>query len=235
MSTFPLGIDNVDFKLGTTVAVFSHGFGVDRTSNGMFNDIAASLPDDYGYVMFDYYDMINDALAMTTFSEQQSRLSKVIDWATTQPHVNQVVIVAHSMGCVITALLASSKPARTIMLAPPLDIGERTRQYFTSKPGAHKEGGEWVIPRSSGVTTRIPEQMFDEFEQADALAAFIDYARKHPFDLVIAGRDEVLAGQDYKQLARAPITLHTIKEADHNFSGAQRRQLIQLLDKLLLG
>jgi pimeloyl-ACP methyl ester carboxylesterase len=167
-------------ELAPHMVVFSHGFGVERTARGMFTDIVKALPADYGYVLFDYYEIAEKTINISTFDDQQRMLLSIIAWLSEQADVRDISLVAHSMGCVVAAMAQPPDISKAVMLAPPLHISDRTREYFTTKFGAEQRGGLWVIPRRDGTTSYVPELLFDEIEQIDAQQVLLDYAAVQP-------------------------------------------------------
>lgn len=223
----------LEYRLAPHMVVFSHGFGVRRDSRGMFTDISQHLPADFGYVLFDYDNIDGEMLRATYAAEQIVRLQRVVAWARQQPGVENVGIVAHSRGCLITSLARIQSLSFVVMLAPPLAQGH-ARHYFTNKPGTIKRGDDWHVPRSDGTTTIIPEGVFVEFDQVQREAVLLDYAVVQPMFVVVAGADGVLGEQDYGHLEANPnITLQTIAGASHDFADAARQPLIHLVSKYL--
>ncbi len=219
---------HADFELAPHMVVFSHGFGVERTARGMFSDIVQALPEGYGYVLFDYYEVTDTTVNISTFEDQQRMLLSIIAWLSEQAAVTDISLVAHSMGCVVAALAQPPEIKHAVMLAPPLQINERTRDYFTQKFGAQQRDGLWTIPRGDGTTTVIPSAVFDELSGLEAAALLLDYAAVQPFALVLPAHDEVLGETDYNDLALDEhITAQTIDDSDHNFTGDSRTAMIQ--------
>ena len=68
----------LEYRLAPSMLVFSHGFGVRRDSRGMFTDIIQHLPEDFGYVLFDYDSSENGMTRATLTGEQIARLKRVI-------------------------------------------------------------------------------------------------------------------------------------------------------------
>ncbi|MDB5184631.1 MAG: hypothetical protein JWN38_439 [Candidatus Saccharibacteria bacterium] len=232
--TLPPEVAAGEYRLGSQMVVFSHGFGVDRYGNELLSDLAQAMPAGYGYVLFDYNQKADDgSILVSTFAQQQAILDRVIAWAGQQSGVTAVHLVAHSMGCIIAALLAPTAIKNCIFLAPPLSIGENVRQYFTSKVGAQKDGPIWVVPRRRGAVTRMPEKIFDEMEATDAGAVLSRFGTARPYLLALAGADELLAGQDYRIFADTKVELVGIDDANHDFSDHARQQLCTLVAERL--
>lgn len=225
----------VEYQLAPQMVVFSHGFGVRRDARGMFTEIARSLPDGYGYILFDYneVDDENHTIRITDFAEQVVMLQKILAWTVAQNGVRSVSIVAHSMGCIVTALAGPQNTGELILLAPPTSIGERTRRHFTTKKDAEKHDGMWVVPRSDGTVSIIPETLFDQYEAVDAAAVLQELAALHPYTLVAAGADEVLTDAHYDALAANPrIDFINIANASHDFERGARQQLLDTIAQI---
>jgi len=222
----------VEYELKPRMVVFSHGFGVKRDSRGMFTDIVRHLPEGFGYVLFDYYDIdeAHNSVRLTDFAEQVTRLQTVLEWTLKQPRVEDVGMIAHSMGCIVAALTAIRGLSHVVLLASPTSIGERTRKYFTSKEGAKKQGDTWIVPRKDDTTSLIPESLFDQFEAIDAEQSMLKYADTQPFMLVTASKDMAVKGAVYDRIRAKPgIQYIEILGADHNFSGPNRKPLLETI------
>ncbi len=211
------------------MVVFSHGFGVQRDGRGMFTDIAQALPEGFGYVLFDYYEIDEErhTVRIADFAEQIERLKKVLDWVKGQSGVEDVSLIAHSMGCIVTALTKPKSLRKLILLAPPTSIGERTRRHFTTKKGAEKHDDMWVVPRSDGTISIIPETLFGQYERVDAEKALLALADEQPYKLIVAGSDGVVTDADYRKLATHPSVQYVeLADANHDFEGLSRPLLL---------
>ncbi len=223
----------MEHKLAPNMVVFSHGFGVARDGGGLFTELVADLPEGFGHVLFDHNDNNGGSTVLSDFTEQARRLSDIVHWTQQQPGVVETHIIAHSMGCVVTALAKPKINGYFILLAPPLQIGENTRSYYTSKPGAKQYGDRWLIPDSDG-TTIVPLSLIDEFEQINAGRTLLDFADDQRLTIVTAGNDEALADEDYSDLSNHPnVDFIAILEADHSFKGKNRKKLISLIRRVL--
>jgi pimeloyl-ACP methyl ester carboxylesterase len=225
----------IEFELAPRMVVFSHGFGVQRDSRGMFTEIAQHLPEGFGYVLFDYYefDEAQHTVRITDFAEQTERLEQMLAWTREQPGVQSVSLIAHSMGCIVAALAHPRELDKIALLAPPTSIGERTRQHFTTKKGAEKHDDMWVVPRSDGTISIIPESLFDQYEQVSAAQALLDLANMHPYKLIIAGADEVLTDDNYVKIAKHPSVQYVeLADANHDFEGTARPPLLDEINNM---
>lgn len=224
----------VEYRLAPHMIVFSHGFGVMRDARGMFTEIAAKLPDGFGYVLFDYNTQEGDKLRLTNLSDQVIRLTRVISCTRQQPGVKHLTIIAHSKGCIVTALAEPKDVAGVIMLAPPLHIGSGTRTRFTTRPGATRQGDTWSVPRSDGTTSLIDEAVFAEMDTIDGEQAVLSYAQMQPLYVIAAGDDRILPNQDYAKVAACTGTIFaTVEGASHDFEGAARQPLVDLVNTYL--
>ena len=224
----------LEYRLAPNMVVFSHGFGVRRDSRGMFTDLVRSLPDGFGYVLFDYDDVVGEGTLRATYATAQvDRLKQVMAWAKAQPGVERIGLVAHSRGCIIAALASITSLSAVILLAPPLVDGH-ARRYFTTKPGTVRKGDDWYVPRSDGTTTIISEGVFQEFEDVQREEVVLSYVAKQPACLIVAGADKILDDQDYASFEHNPnVSLAAIPGASHDFDGASRQELIRLVNNYL--
>jgi hypothetical protein len=197
----------VEYSLAPQLVVFSHGFGVSKDSRGLFPSIAQSLPRGWGYAMFDYdtFDAATNQARVTPMSERIERLKAVLDWAHQQPGV-----------------------------APPLVMGSRFEEIYTKRDGAKHDGHTWLLPRSDGSTTVVDDQPFADIVSIDAEGELTKLAMFRPYSLILASVDEILPDADYTDLLVLPsVNGMGIDGADHNFGGASRAELIELVNAQL--
>lgn len=218
-----------EYKAGRHVVVFSHGFDVRRDSNGLFHDIAANLPKDFGYVLFDYHSYEGSTETLRTFHEQARVLGHVIAWVKTQLHPLSFHLIAHSMGCVTAAFAGYSGFETVTFLAPPMKNTRGLRHFFTTHPGATHYGDYWEISRKSGKTTRVSERFFRELESANPSGFIRAYAFSNPIKIICATADQFIPEQHYDILkSQKNISVHALN-ADHNFTGEARHELLATL------
>ena len=162
----------IEYSLAPQMVIFSHGLGVRRDARGMFTDLVANLPVNFGYVLFEYNDDQDENVRTTLAAEEVHRLQLVLDWARRQPTTKHTNLIAHSRGCRIAALAAPTSLRRAVLLAPPL-MASLSKQRFVAKPGAVRQGDEWYIPRSDGTISIFPDAVFEEFTGEDPQNALV--------------------------------------------------------------
>ncbi len=222
-----------EYKPGQKIVIFSHGFDVRRDSDGLFHDIAKSLPEDFGYVLFDfhYYEGVFETLR--PLSEQAIVLQQVVAWAKHNLRPLSLHLVAHSMGCTIASFAEEPSFETVTYLAPPLKNGGGFRRFFTTHPGAQHKGSHWEITRRSGKTTRVSDKLFLESESADPVGYMRKYADIQPIQIIYAAQDRFIHEDLYLNLKGTKGLAIKGVEADHNFTGNARGVIIGELNGIL--
>jgi len=228
---FEGGTITVEYELAPNMVVFSHDFASLRDDHGLLSEVAANLPKGYGYVLFDYYDTDDSGkyIQIKTFAEQMKRLGTVLDWVHSRPGVNQIDIVAHSLGCIVVAKLSPMKIHHILMLAPPTTVGDDMQKYFEFA-GAKESAGVWRINRADGVTISIPDTFFKEVKRIDGEAELNELALQHEYLIVLPSEDEILNDVDYTDLMVMPsVHAEAVEDTNHYFEGQGRAQLLSLI------
>ena len=115
--------------------LFVHGFGVKRDARGMFTDIAANLPN-FSPVNFDLNTIDeNENLVVSNFSSQVETLKDI--WKKESAD-HEVYIIAHSQGCLVTAIADLPGITKTFFLAPPTNFNVEILDYFKAKTGTEQ-------------------------------------------------------------------------------------------------
>lgn len=215
------------------IVLFVHGFGVRWDSRGMFTDIKESLPKDFGSVLFDFYDIEDKDVFITSIEDQIKRLRQVIGGIKQQSTDAKLHIIAHSKGCIITALAKPEVNGEVIMLAPPESFGTTMEKYFSRYPGAKKTASELIIPRKDGTITHIPLDFFPQTQAVDAEKATLEYSEIKPFHILQTTEDEVIGKTNYRNLQASSNIDITPLAADHNFTDKTREKLIDYIKEIL--
>lgn len=209
--------------------ICSHGFAVRADSMGMFTDIAAAFPE-YEFRMFDYYDIQpNGDQTVRSLDEQAAILQKQIDNA---PE-GEIVLLCHSQGSTVAGLVDLSRVSEAILLAPPVEISRASLiNRMRHRKGARlNPRGMSVVPRTNGTTMRIPAAYMDSIEAHDRLTLYKAIAAAVPTTIIRATDDEILGLTPLEQVAG--VELIDIN-ANHNFTGNGRQELIKILKTVLL-
>lgn len=220
-------------KTSKDIVVFVHGFGVRYDSRGMFTDLEENLPKDWGYVLFDLYEVSGNAVYVTQISDQIKKLNKVIDDVKDEFKSAKIHVIAHSKGCVVTALAMPKVEGKIVLLAPPETFGKNLQDYFEKYPGAKKTNDCLIIPRKDGTITHISDKYFQESMQIQPDEEILKLSNQRKVIIFQTTEDEVIGLTSYSKLqGNSNIKIIPIK-SDHNFTGDNRRRLINQLKELL--
>ena len=210
--------------------VYSHGFGVKKDDRGLFTDIARVVPS-AEHILFDYNE-INQAgntLSVTPLRQQASLLNQKLG---ALPQDAVVDIIAHSQGCVVTAMAKPKDVRQILCLAPPVNLSqERIVRMFGSRSGAVINlEGQSTIPRRDGSTTIIPKDYWASIE-IDVIDLYNDFPNFSKTTFIIAKDDEVLGTSNFEQLdSRIELTQ---LDGDHDFTGDTRQNLTNAVKERL--
>lgn len=217
--------------------IFSHGFGVQRDSRGMFTELGAALKDTFLVVKFDYTEFNKAENTTTVYSlqTQAQMLAKVIEFVRTELKVTNINLVAHSQGGPVVGLLAPDNIQKIILLAPPtISSYERNLQRFRDRPGSvFNEQGVSKLARSDGSFTLIPADFLNDLKTLEPLKLFTELAQKTQLYFVAALQDEILIGEDHSQVRNIQGINYQELPGDHNFTGAARQTLVQIVKEII--
>lgn len=220
-------------KDSKNIVIFIHGFGVRWDSRGMFSELAQSLPEDWGNVLFDFYDIKGDNVYITDIDQQVRRLSQIIKSTQSEYPQATLHLIAHSKGCIITAIAQPEVSGCVILLAPPENFGTRIESYFRRYPGAIASESGLIIPRKDGTTTHIPADYFAQTAKIQVEEVLLAYSTVHAFALLQTTKDEVIGETHYERLQNQPNITISQLAADHNFTKSHRAQLIGYIKTML--
>ncbi len=211
------------------IIIFSHGFGVQKDSRGMFTDIAATLPKDTKTILFDYnrFDKKVNRLTVAPLSKQAQKLAKILD-TTRQLYPDAVIdLVCHSQGCVAAGLAKPKGLRRIVLLAPPATLSiERMANIFAYREGAHMDiDGESLFPRRDGSVTVVPKTYWPGIKAIDPVSLYNALAKHTEVIVINAHQDEILGQTDFSGLA-PHVTVIAI-EAGHDFLAEARAELLR--------
>lgn len=205
--------------------ICSHGFGVRADARGMFTEIARAFPE-HTFLTFDYNRIHpNGDIEVRPIDEQVETLQQKIDAN------DDVILLAHSQGCITAGLADLAKVSKAVLLAPPTRMSiERVMQKLMSRPGsAINLGGVSSLMRSDGSKTLIPGEYIASVGSRDPFAIYQDMADRVDTTIIRALDDEVVGLTNVDEITHAN---HVDLEADHNFTGDSRSKLIATLAEI---
>lgn len=211
-----------------TTIISSHGFGVKADSRGMFPDIAATFPD-YEFKMFDYNEVLSNGDTVVAPLEKQAQiLNEQINGVPD----NEIIILAHSQGCVVAGLADLTRVSKVILLAPPVNESmQGLIDRIVARPGAkYDPEGMSILPRSDGTTSYLPKEYIHSRQIQKPLKLYQKIADTKPTVIIRATDDEIIGLTNVDQINGAELIDIA---ADHNFRGESRIRLIDVLKKVL--
>lgn len=208
--------------------LFSHGFGVRKDSNGMFTDIAKKFPE-YKPVMFDYNKIeVDDDLTTVYSYRKQSRLLKSqIDKINSLDKDAEITIIAHSQGAIVAGL-CNKKTTKAILLAPPTTVSARRSKLRPNRKV--RKNGSVMIFKKDGSRILLTTQFMMGLRLTNPLKIYERLALREPTIIVSAKQDEMVKNDSLHKVRSAKV--YEIN-GDHNFTGKDRKGLIETLSKIL--
>ncbi|MCA9309330.1 alpha/beta hydrolase [Candidatus Saccharibacteria bacterium] len=217
----------------TNIVIFVHGFGVRWDSRGIFTDIAENLPDGWGSVLFDLYDIDGDNVRILSISDQAKRVQTTYKEISELHPGATIHLIAHSMGCIVAIEANLNINGRLVLLAPPSTFGGGAlEEYFTQYPGAEKQADKLVVPRKDGTISHIPYTFFKQMAQTDPIETVSVYAEQHQLVVMAAEDDELVDTTKYASFGDDTKIISI--PGDHNFTDKHRGELIACIQKELI-
>ncbi len=219
---------------GKHFIVYSHGFGVKKDDRGLFTDIAARLPNiEHGMFNYNEIDEANNTLVACPLDTQAQKLNEVL----AKIHDNNVDaiidIVAHSQGCVASAIAQPQRANKIIFLAPPAQfLGLEKREIYKTRPDTITEDdGTLRMPRRDGSMTIIRDDYWRSREGIRPIELYNQLSRLVDLTIITATEDEVLTDTNFSGLSP---DINVIKQpANHDFTDKHREPLLKVISKLV--
>lgn len=217
------------------IIIFSHGFGVQKDNRGMFTDIAKVLPE-FEHVMFGYNDFDDESNTMrVTPLDVQAKIleEKIAEVKRGNPEAS-LYIIAHSQGCIVTALAGAKGFEKIIFLAPPTSLSgasKKIKEVMKRIGTTHLEDGSVSYPRRDGSTTIVGTDYLKSREGVDPVEAYNKLSEDNDIVIVRATEDEVLDSVDLNELSK-DVKVIDLK-ANHDFKEDARDKLTTLIRDIL--
>ena len=215
--------------------IFSHGFGTQKDSNGMFTAIANALPEAKS-VLFDYtdVDLEHNTLTAKPFSEQVALLKSAVETEQKNNPDAIIDIICHSQGSLIPTLANLSGIRKMILLAPPATAGTNNmiaRYQANPKTEFHFDGMS-KLPRTDGSTTLVPAVYWEERKnETSPIGAYNKLAETTELFIIKANQDNVIGNNILPGLSEN-ITVKEL-DGDHGFTET-RPALIEVIRGIVL-
>ena len=215
------------------IIIYSHGFGVEKDDRGLFTDITKALPD-AEHEMFDYnvVDKSNSRLIVSSLREQSKKFIEVFNKIKTENPEAIIDLICHSQGCLVVAIANLAGTRKTLFLAPPDNSDVDRFKAIFDRPGAEINfEGQSSLPRKDGSTTLVPKEYWNSLKPLNVLKLYDMFSQNTNLTIIESDEDEVVGLTDFTKTDEG-IKLEHLK-ADHNFTGDARRQLINVIQRLL--
>lgn len=209
------------------IILYSHGFGVRKDDRGLFTDVAHSIPNAQ-HIMFDYNE-IDDAKNTLTVSPLKDQVKRLKSQLESIESGTIVDIIAHSQGCIVTALAKPQNVRRILFLAPPDNVDvDRLIGFFGNREGStiNLEGNS-LIPRRDGSTTIIPVAYWQSLRGLDVIRLYNRLPDLAEVTFYVAHDDEVLGVSNFDK-ADERINLLPLA-GNHDFTGTARSKLTAII------
>ncbi len=209
--------------------VFSHGFGVEKDSRGLFSDISKAFSE-YTSILFDYNEITQDKkiTKVVSYKKQSTILNHQLQAIVKRDPDANITLIGHSQGCIIIGLANHQAVSRAVLLAPPVNVSARKTKIKTDR--VINNDGSVTINRKDGTQIILSLGFIVGLKKTNPLKIYKQLASKVPITIVVARQDELLDDSNFSELDSAEV----IKiDGDHNFTGKNRKGLMETLSKIL--
>lgn len=217
------------------IVIFSHGFGVQKDSSGLFTEISEYLSSlGVNSILFDYniIDHEKKEVTVRSFSEQTKILQSIINQTIKDNPKAIIDVIGHSQGAVMVAN-ASLKGIRKVLIIAPFfhtDIKKVMERYTKFPNSEFNLTGISRRTRSDGTTTVIPSEYWSERFNTDIYNIYNKLALLSDLTIIRAGEDQIMKEPNLLNIFNAfIISVH----GDHDFRKEYRKSLLEVIKKIL--
>lgn len=216
------------------IVIFSHGFGTNKDSRGLFTEISNSLSSyNIEFITFDYDEIKGKEHITKPFSEQTKIFQNVLDNTIKKNPEATIDIISQSQGLVMVAL-AKIKGVRKIVGMSPFfhtDIQKVMERYKKFSESEINLNGISKRYRTDGSITIIPPEYWSERFATNVYEIYNKLALNNDLTIINAAEDQVIDSFNLLKIYNAKIiNIH----GDHDFSGEYRPNLIKVLKDIIL-
>ena len=213
-----------------TTIVFVHGFGMQKDeTDHYFVDISNALKDMYRIVRFDFsgYGVSQGKQEESDFKKQASDLEHILKWVLGNFKGN-IYIVAHSLGCFVTAFLSPDFVKKNVFTSIPNAgsdlVIRRLEQYFEAKPGAKiVEDKISFIPRSTGEIQKIGQSFWSIFHSFKPIEKITRLSKKTKLLVIKQLQDEIFGTECFEDYKKIPGIVYVEVNGNHSFKNPLER------------
>ena len=213
------------------VIVTAHGNGVRRWDGQYFFHRLADHYTDSAVLLVDQNQPDGDGVRLNPFPVLVARVQSLIATAKILHPSTPIVIIGHSMGCAVTALLSDLSGVTAIVFVAPA-AGEQ-EQSLIRRYGADIVHGK-AVKTSDGLRKVIPAEYVASVKGLvweDAYANLLN--RFSPVYAFEAGEEEVLGEERFAHRHLPFAKYDIIPGAKHNLEGAPLTEFFSRLDHLI--
>jgi len=213
-------------KQGTIILV--HGFGVDKTDCGMFDEIAPALTKEgFTVYRFDFSGRGESEgnYSKTSLSKLVEDLRSIIDFVKIQPNVdaNRIGLVGMSLGTSVAIGLNASEIATYVLLGTVAKPYESLRKLFEKH--TFNPNGISIRITSRGKRIEMGPQFWTDFDKYDLVKTIVNVEK--PICFIHGELDSKTSITETEELfykANEPKKLVVVKNSDHDFEQPVERQ-----------
>lgn len=211
--------------------VFVHGFISNKHETaGYFDDLSIALKNEYRLVRFDFSGCgkSEGKTEEITYEKHAEDLQVILEYVK-KNYVGKTYILAHSMGCFVTALLSPNDIQKTVFTGIPNTdtsfIIERITERFGSRVGAKINVlGISEIPRSFGVVQKIGKEFWKSLREFHPVLTVADYCKKTDLLIIHPLQDDVVGTQFLEEYQHIPHVHIEQVDGDHSFTDLRTRK-----------
>lgn len=217
-----------------------HGFGTNKDEGGLFVDISQSLQEHFRIIRFDFssYGESEGKQEDANLAKFSQDLKAVLNWIK-ENNPGQTYILAHSLGCFVTAFLSPSKIYKTIFSGIPNSntsfVKDVIQNRIKEKNGKVDEQSVSIYPRSSGQSQKIGSTFWEILKLFRPLPSIRDFAEKTQLLIIHPKQDQIIGDQfisEYKDISNLQFAE---VNGDHNYSKSEdREEFIRFIKTYLL-
>lgn len=207
-----------------------HGNGVRRWDGEKFYYAVAEHYSDSVVVLADQNQQFGDGVQTNPLPILCSRVEESKKEAAKQYPGVPIIVIAHSMGCGVTARIDLGDVAAVFFIAAATGTPAK---YLIERYGNHIVNGK-TVTTSDGLTKIITKEYYDSIQGINWENEYAQLvARYSPVYTYEAGDDEVLGEGRFAHRTIPFTSYETIEGAKHNFSGEHLNELFTRMDKQL--